>query len=83
MAFSLKGDPCVAIGAHVGYNAEATISVDGWIVFTSVVMIVVGTLAFFEGLVAVIRKQYLVVAANHLIVFDRTTWAGPPWPSES
>jgi hypothetical protein len=23
-AFSLKGDPCVAIGAHVGYNAEAT-----------------------------------------------------------
>jgi hypothetical protein len=46
----------------------------GWIVFTSVVMLLVGTLAFFEGLIAVIRKHYFVLTADQLIVFDMTTW---------
>jgi hypothetical protein len=46
----------------------------GWIVFTSVVMILDGTLAFFEGLVAFIRKHYFVVTADQLPVFDMTTW---------
>jgi hypothetical protein len=46
----------------------------GWISFAAIVMIVIGTLNFFEGLVAVIRKQYFVVTANQLIVFDMRTW---------
>ena len=46
----------------------------GWISFAAIVMIVIGTLDFFQGLIAVIRKQYFVVAGNQLIVFDMRTW---------
>jgi hypothetical protein len=46
----------------------------GWIVFAAVVMLIVGTIDFFEGLVAVIRKQYYVLTPNQIIVFDVKTW---------
>jgi hypothetical protein len=46
----------------------------GWIGFASVVLIVVGVLAFFEGLIDVIRNHYFVLTANQLIVFDMATW---------
>jgi hypothetical protein len=46
----------------------------GWIMFASIVMLIVGTLDFFEGLVAIVRKQYFVVTANQVIVFNMTTW---------
>jgi hypothetical protein len=46
----------------------------GWIVFAAIVMLIVGTIDFFEGLVAVIRKQYYVLTPNQIIVFDVKTW---------
>ena len=46
----------------------------GWISFAAIVMLVVGMLDFFEGLIAVIRGQYFVIHGDQLIVFDTTTW---------
>jgi len=46
----------------------------GWIVFAAVVMLIVGVLDFFEGLIAIIRDNYFVVHGNQLIVFDTTKW---------
>ena len=46
----------------------------GWIVFAAVIMLVVGVLDFFEGLIAIIRDNYYVVHGNQLIVLDTTKW---------
>jgi hypothetical protein len=46
----------------------------GWILFASIMMLVIGTLDFFEGLIAVVRDNYYVVTANQLLVFDISTW---------
>jgi hypothetical protein len=46
----------------------------GWIGFAGVMMLVIGTLDFFEGLIGVIRNNYYVIHGNQLIVFDTTTW---------
>ncbi len=46
----------------------------GWIVFAAVIMLIVGVLDFFEGLIAIIRNNYYVIHGNQLIVFDTTTW---------
>jgi predicted membrane metal-binding protein len=46
----------------------------GWIGFAGWMMVIVGALDFFEGLIAVIRDQYYVLGANQIIVFDVTTW---------
>jgi len=46
----------------------------GWIVFAAVIMLIVGVLDFFEGLIAIIRDNYFVVHGNQLIVFDTTKW---------
>src|SRR5881296_2384547 len=37
-------------------------------------MVLVGSLDFFQGLIAVIRKQYYVLTPNQIIVFDIKTW---------
>jgi hypothetical protein len=37
-------------------------------------MLIVGALDFFEGLIAVIRDKYFVLAPSQVIVFDVTTW---------
>jgi hypothetical protein len=46
----------------------------GWIAFAGWLMILIGSLDFFEGLIAVIRKEYYVLAPNQIIVFNVTTW---------
>jgi hypothetical protein len=46
----------------------------GWITFAAVLMVIVGTLDFFEGLIAVIRGHYYVISGNQLIVFDTRGW---------
>jgi hypothetical protein len=46
----------------------------GWISFAGLIMVVVGALDFFEGLIAVIRGQYFVLTPNQIIVFDLKTW---------
>jgi hypothetical protein len=46
----------------------------GWIAFAGVLMVIIGSLDFFEGLIAVIRDDYYVLTKGQLIVFDVTTW---------
>ena len=46
----------------------------GWIVFAAVMMLIIGVLDFFEGLIAIIRNNYYVIHGNQLIVFDTTKW---------
>jgi|SRR3954463_10346973 len=46
----------------------------GWIGFAGLMMMVIGSLDFFEGLIAVIRKGYYVATPNQIIVFDTTKW---------
>jgi hypothetical protein len=46
----------------------------GWIVFAGMLMVIIGSLAFFQGLIAVIRNEYYVLTPEQIIVFDLTTW---------
>ena len=46
----------------------------GWIVFAASMLMVIGSIDFFEGLIAVIRKQYYVLTPSQVIVFNMTTW---------
>ena len=46
----------------------------GWVGFAAVMLILIGSITFFEGLVAVIREEYYVVTGQQVIVFDLTTW---------
>jgi len=46
----------------------------GWISFAAIMMLVIGALTFFEGLIAVIRRQYYVVTGSGVLVFDLRTW---------
>ena len=46
----------------------------GWVAFAGVLMVIIGALDFFEGLIAIIRDDYYVLSKGQLIVFDLTTW---------
>lgn len=46
----------------------------GWVGFAGWLMLIVGAVDFFEGLIAVIRGQYYVLTADQVIVFDVKTW---------
>jgi hypothetical protein len=46
----------------------------GWVAFAGVLMVIIGSLDFFEGLIAIIRDDYYVLTKGQLIVFDLTTW---------
>ena len=46
----------------------------GWISFAGLMIIIIGGLDFFQGLIALIRDQYYVVTPNQIVVFDLTTW---------
>ena len=49
-------------------------SMAGWIGFGGLVMILLGGLAFFQGLIAVIEDNYYVVTQSGFLVFDVTGW---------
>jgi hypothetical protein len=46
----------------------------GWVWFAGVLMVVMGSLDFFQGLIAIIRDNYYVLTPGQIIVFDLTTW---------
>jgi hypothetical protein len=46
----------------------------GWIGFAAIMMTLIGSITFFEGLVAIIRDEYYVVAGKQVLLFDLTTW---------
>ena len=57
----------------------------GWIGFAGIVMVILGGLSFFEGLVALARDNYFVPTDEGFLVFDVTAWGwimlvwGIPW----
>ena len=46
----------------------------GWVVFAGLLMVIIGSLDFFQGLIAIIRDKYYVLTPTQIIVFDLTTW---------
>ena len=46
----------------------------GWIGFAGWLMVIIGAIDMFEGLIAIIRDKYYVLSPNQIIVFDMTTW---------
>jgi hypothetical protein len=46
----------------------------GWIGFAAIMMVIVGSLTFFEGLIAVVRDEYYVVTGDAVLLFDLTAW---------
>ena len=60
--------------ATTAYSGSTARPMAGWIVFAATMMMVIGSIDFFEGLIAVIRKQYYLLTPNQVIVFNMTTW---------
>jgi hypothetical protein len=46
----------------------------GWVGFAGWLLLIVGVIDFFEGLIAVIRGQYYVLTSQQIVVFDVKTW---------
>ncbi len=46
----------------------------GWIGFAAIMLTLIGSITFFEGLIAIIRDEYYVVTGKQVLVFDLTTW---------
>lgn len=46
----------------------------GWVAFAGMLMLIIGGLDFFQGLVAVIRDQYYVQGVNGALVVDVSEW---------
>jgi hypothetical protein len=46
----------------------------GWISFAGLLLLILGILDFFQGLIAVIRGSYYAVTPNQIVVVDLTTW---------
>jgi uncharacterized membrane protein (DUF2068 family) len=46
----------------------------GWVAFAGLLMMIMGGLAFFQGLIAVIRDQYYVLGNNGALVIDVSQW---------
>ena len=49
-------------------------SMAGWIGFAGIVMVILGGLSFFEGLIALLRDNYYVVVPSGFLLFDVTGW---------
>ena len=49
-------------------------SMAGWIGFAGILMVILGGLSFVEGLIALIRDNYYVVAPSGYLLFDVTGW---------
>jgi hypothetical protein len=46
----------------------------GWVAFAGLLLMIIGGLDFFQGLVAVIRDQYYVQGKNGALVVDISQW---------
>ena len=47
---------------------------NGWVGFAALLVLIVGAIDFFMGLIAIIRGEYYVIHGSQLIVFDTTAW---------
>ena len=46
----------------------------GWIRLGGILLLIVATIDFFQGLIAIIRGEYYHFTPNQIIVFDLSTW---------
>jgi hypothetical protein len=46
----------------------------GWISFAGWLMVIIGAIDFFEGLIAVIRGDYYALTPTQIIVVNMSTW---------
>ncbi len=49
-------------------------SMAGWIGFAGIVMLIIGGIDFFQGLIALFDDNYFVVTASGFLVVDLTAW---------
>ena len=49
-------------------------SMAGWIGFAAIVLLIVGAIDFFQGLIAVFEDEYYVPTGSGFLVFDLTAW---------
>ena len=49
-------------------------SMAGWIGFAGILMLIVGSIDFFQGLVALFEDEYFVVTRSGFLVVDLTAW---------
>jgi hypothetical protein len=49
-------------------------SMAGWIGFAGIVMLILGGIDFFQGLIAIFDDKYFVVTASGFLVVDVTAW---------
>jgi hypothetical protein len=49
-------------------------SMAGWIGFAGIVMLIIGGLSFFQGLIALIEDEYYVATQAGFLVVDVTAW---------
>jgi hypothetical protein len=46
----------------------------GWVGFAAIMLMIIGSITFFEGLVAIVRDGYYVVRGDQVLLFDLTGW---------
>jgi hypothetical protein len=46
----------------------------GWVGFAAIMLALIGSITFFEGLVAIFRDEYFVLTPGGALIFDLTTW---------
>ena len=49
-------------------------SMAGWIGFAGIVMLIIGAIDFFQGLIALLEDEYFVLTGSGFLVFDLTGW---------
>ena len=49
-------------------------SMAGWIGFAGILMLIIGSIDFFQGLIALFDDNYYVVTASGFLVVDLTAW---------
>jgi hypothetical protein len=49
-------------------------SMAGWIGFAGIVMLIMGGIDFFQGLIALFEDEYYLVTQSGFLVVDLTTW---------
>jgi hypothetical protein len=49
-------------------------SMAGWIGFAGIMLLIVGSIDFFQGLIALFEDEYFVVTRSGFLVVDLTAW---------
>src|SRR5512139_1908278 len=53
---------------------RTTVTTSGWLTFAGILAIVVGVFNAIDGLVALVKEEYYIVAENRILVFNFTAW---------